>query len=183
VTDSYGCVGFSKTLRITMTQPPPVPVVSRTGDILWTTSGYSSYQWYRDGELMPQAIGDSLLLTQPGVYTLIVKGANGCTTVSAPFEVTVVSVRNLPPGVNGFSLFPNPSSGALTIALTLAQPGAIRITVSDLLGRTVREVDSWNTRSASLHDIDLAGAAPGLYMVRVTAKGYNAMRTVVLQQQ
>lgn len=72
---------------------------------------------------------------------------------------------------------PNPSSGATMIRFRTGAPGQVRMTVVDILGRTVATlVDGWTSggrQAVTWHGRSDAGGpvAPGLYFVRASAGG------------
>ena len=77
---------------------------------------------------------------------------------------------------------PHPARGAARLALTLDAPQALRAEVFDARGRRVATLHD-GPLAAGAHALvwDAAGAAPGLYLVRVTgAGGAHASRRVVL---
>ena len=64
---------------------------------------------------------------------------------------------------------PNPARGASALAFTLRQPEDARVTVHDLLGRTVATVaDRAFGAGDQRVELDVSGLAPGPYRVRLT---------------
>jgi len=81
---------------------------------------------------------------------------------------------------------PNPSRGSVTFALALPHATGVRLDVFDVGGRLVRSIEP-RRYEAGRHTLtwdgrDAVGArpAPGLYFVRVTGAGAQALRRVVL---
>jgi len=80
-------------------------------------------------------------------------------------------------------LRPNPAADRATVAWRLAAPGEARVTVVDLLGRTVAEVHAGPV-GAGLHHaaLDTARLAAGVYVVRLLAGGtVHATRLTVVR--
>lgn len=72
----------------------------------------------------------------------------------------------------GFEVFPNPMSTRATLALSLDQPGLVRVTLLDMLGRDLGPlVDA--TLPAGSHEVGLSGTglAPGAYLAVVRIDG------------
>lgn len=86
--------------------------------------------------------------------------------------------------------FPNPlshlSAGGTTIPFTIGASTTVRIVITDLLGRVVRVlvegVRAPGAHAAVWDAMDEGGrpVAPGIYFVRMTAPGFNAMRKLVI---
>ena len=81
---------------------------------------------------------------------------------------------------------PNPTRGPLLITLDLPRPTAVKVTVHDLLGRQVRQVEN-GVRDSGVQGVAWDGqdaqgrrAAPGLYLVRVVAGDERFTRRVVV---
>ena len=93
------------------------------------------------------------------------------------------TASDAPPSAAGplLSVAPNPASGPTTLSYTLAVPGAVRLTVSDALGRVVAVVAE-GERGAGLHtaSLDARPLAPGLYVVRVSTGGTVTARTLTV---
>lgn len=100
VTDSNGCVQQSDTIQVTIYPVPGVPTVTRSGNTLTSTFGFT-YQWYLDGQILTGQTGQSISPSASGNYTVVVSNGFGCTTESAPFEfLTEIDPDRIP---NAFS--------------------------------------------------------------------------------
>lgn len=89
VRNSLGCQDTSSIYTITFFQPPTgvfqTPVVTdicEGGSIALTASGASSYQWFRNGIVIPGAIGANYNAFLPGTYTVNFVSAQGCIAPS-----------------------------------------------------------------------------------------------------
>ena len=82
---------------------------------------------------------------------------------------TLPSASSLTPTAPAFTarIGPNPSPGPVQAAITGATPGPLRLDAFDLLGRRVATEFRTTNGEAAL-SLDLSGAAPGLYVVRVS---------------
>ena len=83
-------------------------------------------------------------------------------------------------GALALSASPNPSRGAVTLAYTLAAPSAVRLTVTDVLGREVAVVEGARGAGPHAETVDVSRLAPGVYVARVTAGAETAARTVTV---
>ena len=65
------------------------------------------------------------------------------------------------------SLFPNPAEGFVTVQGTLPGTAQTGISIADITGRTVKEIEK-NTASATFSQtINLEGMASGIYFVKI----------------
>jgi len=76
------------------------------------------------------------------------------------------------------ALSPNPSAGPVTATLRLRQPGAVRGTVTDLLGRTVRQFETRVGAGEARLAIPMDGLRAGVYLVRLATPEGTATRPV-----
>ncbi|NOQ72883.1 MAG: T9SS type A sorting domain-containing protein [Crocinitomix sp.] len=65
----------------------PSPLIYVSGLTL-STDGYVTYQWYKDGDIIPGAIDSSYNMTELGNYTVTVTDLNGCLGESDVFLAT-----------------------------------------------------------------------------------------------
>jgi len=164
VVDTNGCVGYSDTVQVT-TWPAPSATIRRSSDSLYANDA-AAWQWYRDGQQLASATQQGLALPGLGTYTVQVSDSNGCTAMSDPFDVTVLPVDELPVFVRGFDVYPNPSNGRFTLALTLDRPMAVGLHVSNMLGRDVHQREYPPTHAVR-ETLDFPEVPPGVYLLRV----------------
>ncbi|HYV95566.1 MAG TPA: PKD domain-containing protein [Chitinophagales bacterium] len=69
---------------------PIVVSISQNGNSLTCNPAASSYQWWLNGNQVPGATSQTLIVTQPGTYTVEVIDSNGCSSSA------IINVTNLP---------------------------------------------------------------------------------------
>jgi len=112
---------------------PPTPVIAQSGNNLYTSGLYVSYQWYFNGQPIPGAIFPNYAFTQNGNYYLIVIDNVSCTGQSNTIGIsTGINDTTQPRDV---VLFPNPTRGVVSIHTDAR--GVLRI--RNLQGLTVFE--------------------------------------------
>ncbi|HEX9952368.1 MAG TPA: M36 family metallopeptidase [Rubricoccaceae bacterium] len=76
---------------------------------------------------------------------------------------------------------PNPARGTVALAYSLAEAGAARVSLVDLLGREVAVVVA-GEQAAGRHaaSLDVSGLAPGVYVVRLSSGGDALARRIVV---
>ena len=95
--------------------------------------------------------------------------ASPCSELAVPALASADAARS----ASGFSAFPNPTTGRVTVAFTVEAAGAVRLSVVDALGREVA-VLAEGAVEAGAHraELDGSGWPAGVYLVRLaTADG------------
>ncbi|MFZ1731667.1 MAG: hypothetical protein WBQ23_13385 [Bacteroidota bacterium] len=167
VRDATGLTGLSDTVRITVNPLPPVPVLTRDGDVLRSGigSGYS-LQWYRDSQLLAGETSDTLQLTDAGKYVLRVESPEGCSVLSDEFDVTVLTVRG-PFPVADYILrsWPEPARDMLHIEISAPLRQSVSLLLVDLLGRSERLYDGVPEGGRLQFTVDLSSRPAGVWLL------------------
>ncbi|GAA4448952.1 hypothetical protein GCM10023092_02340 [Rurimicrobium arvi] len=163
VRNADGCATTSSSITVNIL-PSPVPVIVRTGDRLTTTISYPTYQWIRNGLDIPAAAGGTASfydITLKGLYKVRVTATNNCEGESTPLEAMDdwLSIDQSSLGNAEIKVFPNPTSGKVTIA----SPMPVQVQVKDLSGRVI--IQSQQTK-----EVDLSKLADGVYMFVILDK-------------
>ena len=161
VTDSNGCTATDTATVGILATPPvwagPDKTITIIGDsVMLEPDGGISYEWSPSTGLSctscenPMASPDTTT-----TYTVVGMGANGCTR-SDIVVVKVEIVSNDKPANTGsiqlFANYPNPFSDETTIRYYLPKPSSIQLSVMDLRGRRIAQLDSGN-KSAGIHKL------------------------------
>jgi len=142
-----------------------------------TANGATTYNW-QNSNPATLLIGGNLSFygSTPAVYSWMVTGMNeqGCEG-SATVNLTVDACAGISEAsaLNGISVFPNPTSGVVTV---IASNGNNRAEVLDITGRVVLSQDL-----NSNNQIDLSTFASGVYHLRVSGNGAVSMTKIVKQ--
>lgn len=115
-------------------------------------------------------------------YTVTISGCSGNTML--PFTVNGPSICNV--GVNAINaagavsmnVHPNPSKGIFTVKISSYIDEAAYITITDVMGRVVKEV---NTRTNNAADIS-TGVADGIYFVNAVTEHGSFHEKIFVQQ-
>ncbi len=80
-----------------------------------------------------------------------------------------------------YNIYPNPSSGQITIAFTLSQKGKVTLDLYDITGRyagTIVERDF----DEPMNEVtwDAGGLNKGIYFVKMQADGYSIMKKITI---
>jgi uncharacterized protein YcgI (DUF1989 family) len=83
-----------------------------------------------------------------------------------------------------FSLYPNPSHGALNISFSLPEKSDVNLQIIDATGQQVGNDHSWKAENIGKHQysIDLAGLSSGIYYCRMeTNKSSQIKKLIVIR--
>ncbi len=156
VSGNFTCgASNTQTLNVGL-YPAPVPVISRNGSVL-STGSFSSYQWRKDGQVITNATGSSIIITADGSYTVTVTDSNGCKATSAVLNVTGLGIGNITGIGNQIRLYPNPTETVLHISA----PVKINVGLYSIDGR---QLQYWELASL----MDLSKLPDGIYLLKIT---------------
>jgi hypothetical protein len=148
--------------------------VTQSGGLLTANESGATYQWIDCPGMTPinGATGQAYTATANGDYAVIVTN-NGCTDTSACYTVTGVGVL-----ANNFEnellLYPNPTSGILTIEFG-NNSGTINYTVTSVEGKTIRKSQTTD----QLLRLDLTNESNGIYFLIVNDNKTNTTLKII----
>lgn len=113
------------------------PVINQNGNVLTSSivQPGMTYSWTLNGNLIAGANGSSINISQNGCYTVTIKDASGCVSSSNPLCTGPLGLAENNQYA-GFSISPNPASGAAWITLPLSDK-SYQLQLTDLQGRMV----------------------------------------------
>jgi hypothetical protein len=163
---SLGCESVRMPITINTLTSTSRPTITQVGNRL--TAGPSvRTEWFTSTGTVPFATAPSIPL-QSGVRAKIY-GPNCPSDYSSVFTTTSLPIA----GYNSLRLYPNPSTGIVTLTWDQAQRPT-DIMVLDAIGRQVMTLMA--DQAAETQTIDLSGLANGLYFVKV---GSQMQRLVI----
>lgn len=172
VTDSVGC---SRLGYYSLTQPSLLQtgfIVNRSTGIpngsitVLTQGGEPPYNYTWQNGIGVGNLADSLL---PGAYIVTTGDANGCIktdTINVYLDSTM-SALPLVGVLQSVHFYPNPANEALQFEIETELVGMLEMTMTDMMGKTVRTNSQPIMASTANGRIDLWGLAAGLYFVKL----------------
>lgn len=87
----------------------------------------------------------------------------------------IKNIRLYDKGLN-ISLYPNPAKSSSKLNLNLDNPGVVRISITNVLGKQVSQTEFNGIKGFNQKNIDLSGISAGSYMIKVQVN--NRIRTI-----
>ena len=168
VTDSHQCQALDSANVFIL--PVPSISISISGDT-FTAYDDTALQWYSNGVAIPGANGQTYIAPQPGNYSVLIQGQNGCTSISNVFYYTS-DISNIQQ--NNVDIYPNPlEAGVWHLDVS---PGFIGQTMQifDNDGRAV-----YSAEIHSLHTEISPGFASGVYFLRINSPDNSVVKKII----
>lgn len=167
-TDANGCIG---TTNLTITTFPvlPTPTITNNNGQLQATLGFATYQWYKNGMIIPGATSSSYTTTDAGNYYVVVTDVNGCEATSA-IEI-VKPVNSLQNESILLNVYPNPVQDIVYIKWENINE-QLTIKLLDITGKMIANY-SVSSQESSIHAIPMEHLAAGIYLVKITTNQWN----------
>jgi hypothetical protein len=167
------------TLDLTINNAPEASVV-QTGSLLAAGSA-DEYQWLDCGNgntSIPGATSQTFTPTQTGSYAVVMTDLSGCSDTSECITVEIVNdgVQRLG-ALQTIRLYPNPTSGRLSLTATTELSGAT-VRIQNSVGQLLAELRPQG-HSAQL---DMRSYADGIYFIEIKKEG-EAIRFKVIKEQ
>ena len=188
VTDDNNCT-TTASVTIPQNTTPPVATATAPGPVNCTNpeitiNGLGSsqgpnftYEWSGPSFVCCETTLEPVI-NQGGTYTLTVTDANGCTATQT-FDV-VTGIEELLSGL-ALAVFPNPTSGAFTLALDGLTGEVLAWELRDLAGRLV-DAEVLGARTGEVRiAFDVAEAASGVYLLNVQSGSTRSTVRVLVQ--
>ncbi len=147
-------------------KPSDPPVITADGFKLGTTIAYNRYQWFLNGEAIPDARDAYYWAKENGDYTVVTEDWNGCMDTSAIYKVTDAGMGSGYPRPLQIRVHPNPFIDKIYIDA----PIAIDAAIYSLEGR-------WLQAQRNVKGIDLRHYSPGIYLIRLMDKDGVHLKT------
>lgn len=156
--------GSVSTLPVSLNPVPPAPVITLAGPVL-SSNATDGNQWFFNGSLIPGATGQNYTVTAIGWYWDVVN-INGCSSdTSNNIYITLPGMDE--PTDQRIRIYPVPTSGIFTVSLSGRPDADCEIEVCDVRGISVFKKSYKPSTPETDLLIDITGASPGCYFVRI----------------
>jgi hypothetical protein len=169
----------SKELYMTV-EPNPVAGFTSDGSLspmfsfINTSTDATSYTWdFGDGSPTDNSTNPTHVYG-PGTYTVTLDATNSCGTVTTTDVIVVLPTGIKELNENQLSIYPNPSTGTISIALENAALSLIE--VYNVLGEKVYS----ESFAALRKELDLSSLDAGMYSIRIRNPELSVSRQLIL---
>ena len=139
----------------------PNAVISFAGEDTLITELASGYQWFLDGNLIPDANLQYYIPETSGNYSVELTSANGCSSLSDPVSFGIGSVIGLVD--SQISIYPNPAQNHLYVSTNA--PGSLcNIVIRDQIGKLVHQSFSMDESFV----LNISQLRTGNYFISIT---------------
>ncbi len=150
------CNTTSQITTVVVRDFPVITVAVASGNVLSVASGYISYQWYRNGVIIPGATTESYTATRDGYYAVVIADDLGCSATSSITQITSLDINNVGIAQYQVKIYPNPARDVVRIEAD----GEVDIKLTTIDGRELISKDNAKM-------LDLTQVADGIYMIRI----------------
>ncbi|MFH1050515.1 MAG: T9SS type A sorting domain-containing protein [bacterium] len=163
-TDAFSGCTNSESCTITVLQAPTQPQISQQGKTLISSSGFS-YQWYKDNDLIENAINQNYEPDSTGYYTVIITGENGCKSkMSLPYYFDITDIHDFAGEPQMLRIYPNPTFDKINIEYSLNSSENVTLELYDILGNKIETFDYGFVGSGRHYEqIDMKNKPIGMY--------------------
>ena len=148
------------------------PTISSAGNALQSSIG-SSYQWYFNGEPIPNATNQSIIPSKPGKYRVSITNSTGCESrLSVPYFYNgSASIDDQNREL--LQIYPNPTNGILNISPPREDESDFEISIFDMIGIMV-------LKTVNLDTIDIYEFDNGLYYLAYKSDKLHTVKKILL---
>jgi Endonuclease I/Secretion system C-terminal sorting domain len=147
------------------------PLFTTNNNVLTCIDPGLSYQWFKDGVEINGATNSTYTINQTGNYAVAVQQFSQCPEITgAASSVTYVDIAELNNLQIGFNVYPNPSSGEVTLNISSNIGASAEVKILDATGKVVyfsnEVLRSGTTQIPVTHKL-----SAGIYMVELYSQG------------
>lgn len=155
-----------------------VPSINVNGSRLTSSVIAPNYQWYYNNSVIPGAIERAYEISNQGLYHVAVSDDN-CLFLSDGTSVTSIEDKFNEGNIN---IFPNPTSGQLTIEMNNKITGLVEIGVYDLLGNKIMDLSFDKNSEVFQRQFSLQSFTGGIYNIVTRMDGIRFVKKLVITE-
>jgi hypothetical protein len=157
------------------------PVIQQNGNFL-ASSDSVGIQWNLNGTPIPGATSQFYTPSQSGNYSVTASGTLSCSDTSNILSFIYTGIENSGLSKIPVTIFPNPSTGILTIDFGGKIPEQLKLSVYNALGQEVYSKIISN--GSDILKVDISGSVnAGLYNFRFQGNSINSIYKVAFSKQ
>jgi hypothetical protein len=189
VTDANGCAN-SDTMIVIIEVIPTASftyAIVTPGTINFTntsmTPPFNSVWDFGDGSPLSNSTSPTHIYTANGTYNVILTVSNQCgaTTFSQNIIVGGVGIGEIT-GLAGLNVYPSPTTGMLNLVIDNSNVDEFNVQITDITGQLIHAMNGKAGGMKVNEQIDLSGAANGIYFLKVNAGGVQQTLRFVISR-
>ncbi len=148
-------------------------------------TGNNTYYWdFGDGTVDSSGQVVSHTFTAPGSYLVVLTIDNGTCKATSAQIVQVqsnVNVNQLQSVIAGLEVFPNPSTGQVTISYRLGNRTPVLLELFDVYGKKLVNLqEGWQEAGSQVIRLEHGQLLPGSYLLRCSSRDRSETRRLVI---
>jgi thiol-disulfide isomerase/thioredoxin len=100
-----------------------------------------------------------------------IEGASFAAREINSFRTSIAASVPDPGSLSNASIYPNPTRGSITVALTTPEAGLVQFRLTDMVGRVVLQESKYYSSGDNSHTMDLEHISNGPYLINVHVNG------------
>ena len=173
------CAYEGARVPVTITSAPAI-TITQYGDSL-ISSAASGNQWYENSLAINGATNNVFQPSLAGeYYTEVSDATTGCQLISNTINYVLTAVDSVS-APKGLLVTPNPTTGVVNVSFTFSTSADLTLAVYDILGEQVSKSVTNNFIGAYSGQINLAGNADGVYLLKITHGSYTTVKKILLE--
>ncbi|MBL7997775.1 MAG: T9SS type A sorting domain-containing protein [Candidatus Kapabacteria bacterium] len=178
-----GCSATTDVVKATVLPKPPKPYIVQSGTQLTATEG-EAYSWFFNNKPILHAVSRSIDISVEGEYSVVVTNAQGCNAKSDGVMVAVSSTEGDAPAAQGndarLRVYPNPTSGVITVQLVSKYTGDIDMRITDLQGKDVFTTMWQSPKVFDTMTLDISTHTNGTYIL-IARDGIDTVTETIIK--
>lgn len=167
-----GCAGTPSSYSITVN---PTPTITSAGMVL-TSSAATTYQWYKDGQLIPGATNQVYNAVIVGDYFVVVDGG-GCP--SNIIDLGSVGVSELNNDFM-FAVYPNPNNGIFFVGFDGLERDNYSLKIINSIGKLVYDETITDFIGIYSKEMNFENLAKGIYFIHLNNSTSKVVKKVIV---
>ncbi|MBN3581882.1 metallophosphoesterase [Algoriphagus aestuarii] len=178
-----GCLFETEKIEIKSSEKPEGEI-EEDGNILRAPEGNYTYQWFRNGELIPDQTSRSISLSQMGAYSVEIANELGCSARLGPVEVTISGLINGNVVSHELKIYPNPVSSEVTIeSIGDLEFIAGSWEVFDMNGKSLNSNIRLLSESTTKLTLDVSSLSNGGYLISIKGSDHQVFLGRILKMK